>query len=223
MKPASVAKCVGSIIKLRPEYEERYIILHRHTFPGVLARIRKSNIRNYTIFLHDGILFSYYEYVGTDYNADMEAIADPVTRDWWKLTDPMQEPVIPRKKKEWWAGMDLLMRDDNEIKSSVKAIRLGQVGQVISGKERIVKNMFKKYPDAVKEATKKEKFQKHTVYYRGGKLYLYFEYVGGSFQKAREALMKNEAFNKFRNELNKCMVLQGNTHWQMMEEVFHTD
>jgi len=45
---------------------ERYIILHQHVFTGVLDRIRKSNIRNYSIYQRDEILFSYYEYVGSN-------------------------------------------------------------------------------------------------------------------------------------------------------------
>ena len=85
---------VGSLIKLKSEWEERYAILHKHTFPGVLDRIRKSNIRNYSIFLIDGMLFSYWEYVGDDYDGDMLEIGrNEVTQDWWKLTDPMQEPL----------------------------------------------------------------------------------------------------------------------------------
>ena len=80
----------GSIIGLKPEYEERYIILHKHTFPGVLNRIRKCNIQNYSIFLRDGLLFSHFEYVGSDFDADMANMADDTTKDWWKLTDPMQ-------------------------------------------------------------------------------------------------------------------------------------
>ena len=77
----------GSLIGLKPEFEERYIILHKHTFPEVLDRIYKSNIRNYTIFLKDGILFSFLEYIGNNYEADMEKIGqDKVTREWWKLT-----------------------------------------------------------------------------------------------------------------------------------------
>ena len=85
MTEEQLSERLGSLIRLKPEYEERYIILHRHTFPSVLERIRNSNIRNYSIFLHDGMLFSFYEYVGNDYADDMEKIgADPVTRDWWK-------------------------------------------------------------------------------------------------------------------------------------------
>ena len=84
----------GSLIKLKPEYEERYIILHKHTFSGVLDRIRKSNIRNYSIFLRAGMLFSFFEYIGNDYDGDIAEIGrDKVTKEWWKLTDPMQEPL----------------------------------------------------------------------------------------------------------------------------------
>jgi hypothetical protein len=59
----------GSLIKLKPEYEERYIILHRHTFPAVLKRIYDSHIRNFSIFLLESMLFSYFEYIGTNYFA----------------------------------------------------------------------------------------------------------------------------------------------------------
>ena len=96
----------GSMIGLKPEYEERYLILHKHAFPGVLDRIRKCNIRNYSIFLKDGILFAHFEYVGSDFEKDMADMADEITRDWWKLTDPMQEPLENRKPEEWWASMD---------------------------------------------------------------------------------------------------------------------
>ncbi len=54
MKLEKVNMRIGSFIKVRPEYEKRYIILHKHVFPGVLSRIRKSNIRNYSIFLSNG-------------------------------------------------------------------------------------------------------------------------------------------------------------------------
>ena len=96
----------GSIIGLRPEYTDRYIALHANTFPGVLRRISQSNIRNYSIYLLDGVLFSHLEYIGADHAADMAAIGtDETTRQWWSLTDPMQEPLPERKDGEWWADL----------------------------------------------------------------------------------------------------------------------
>ncbi|MBC8186425.1 L-rhamnose mutarotase [candidate division KSB1 bacterium] len=97
----------GSLIGVKKEFEERYIILHKHIFPGVLDRIHKCNISNYSIFLKDGILFSHFEYIGSDFAADMEAMADETTEEWWKLTDPMQEPPEDRKEGEWWASIVL--------------------------------------------------------------------------------------------------------------------
>ncbi len=99
----------ASIIGLRPEFDGRYRVLHRHVFPGVLDRIARSNIRNYTIYLHDGILFSHLEYVGEDYDADMAAIAaDETTREWWQLTDPMQIPLDERAPGDWWVRLEVL-------------------------------------------------------------------------------------------------------------------
>lgn len=102
-RPASL----GSIIGLKPEYREPYIVLHRNTFPRVLEQIHRSNICDYSIFLQDGLLFSHMLYNGSDYDQDMRAMgADPVTRDWWKLTDPMQEPFPDRKDGEWWLQLE---------------------------------------------------------------------------------------------------------------------
>ena len=85
---------VASVIRLRPEHEEAYRELHRAAWPEVLAALTRAHVRNYSIFLRDGLLFSYLEYVGDDYAADMDAIAaDEATRRWWELTDPCQQPL----------------------------------------------------------------------------------------------------------------------------------
>jgi len=115
---------IGSIIGLKKEFEERYIALHNHTFPEVLDRIHRSNISDYSIFLYDGILFSHMVYTGNDYDADMKAIGtDKTTREWWKLTDPMQEPLASGKKDEWWASLDLWYSIDYKQDDSKKIIR----------------------------------------------------------------------------------------------------
>jgi cytidyltransferase-like protein len=109
----------GSIVGLRPEWVDRYRVLHEHVFPGVLDRLARSNIRNYSIFLGlargdvdagpDGpalTLFSHLEYVGADHAADKAAIAaDETTKKWWTLTDPMQVPLPERAEGAWWAAL----------------------------------------------------------------------------------------------------------------------
>ena len=100
--PPSGTGC--STIRLRPEQAEEYRQLHTQVWPGVLATLRAAHIGNYSIFLRDGLLFSYLEYSGTDYAADTASIAaDPATRRWWALTDPCQQPLDPAAAGEWWA------------------------------------------------------------------------------------------------------------------------
>jgi L-rhamnose mutarotase len=38
--------------------------------------------------------------------------ADPVTQQWWKLTDPCQEPLESRAEGEWWAQMEEVFHAD---------------------------------------------------------------------------------------------------------------
>ncbi|MBN2775954.1 MAG: L-rhamnose mutarotase, partial [Prolixibacteraceae bacterium] len=73
-------KRYGQIIGLKPEAYEDYKKYHAAVWPGVLKTITECNIRNYSIFHKDGLLFAYFEYIGDDYKADMAKMAaDPET------------------------------------------------------------------------------------------------------------------------------------------------
>ena len=103
----------GMILKVKPEKLEEYKRLHADVWPEVLDMIRECNIRNYSIFHRDGYLFSYFEYVGEDFEADMEKMAaDPKTQEWWDVCMPCQEPVETAEEGEWWAPMEELFHCD---------------------------------------------------------------------------------------------------------------
>jgi L-rhamnose mutarotase len=100
---------MGLCNRLRPEKIDEYIALHAAAWPGVLATITACNIRNFSIFLRrpENLLFAYWEYHGDDFAADAARMAaDPVTRDWWAITEPCQQPFESRGDGEWWAGME---------------------------------------------------------------------------------------------------------------------
>lgn len=102
-------KRYGFVIGVDPDRIEEYKRVHAAVWPDVLNQIRRSNIRNYSIFLRqpENLLFGYYEYHGTDHAADMAAMAeDPKTREWWAVCSPMQAPLDTRAEGEWWAPME---------------------------------------------------------------------------------------------------------------------
>ena len=111
-------KRYAMVIGLRAEKLEEYQKLHDAVWPDVLKRIQECNIRNYSIFLRqldDGrhYLFSYFEYVGHDFAADMARMAaDPTTQQWWAVCKPCQQPLAHRAPDEWWTEMEEVFHHD---------------------------------------------------------------------------------------------------------------
>ena len=105
-QPGKVQR-IGWVIKVKPEKLEEYKKLHANPWPEVNAMIKECNIQNYSIYYRDGQLFSYLEYTGENFDADMKKMAaDSITNEWWKLTDPCQEPVDSAEEGVWWADLE---------------------------------------------------------------------------------------------------------------------
>ncbi|CAA9386203.1 MAG: L-rhamnose mutarotase [uncultured Propionibacteriaceae bacterium] len=97
---------MAQIVKIKPEHIQQYKDLHAAVWPEVLATIARCNIANYSIFLREpeNLLFAYFEYHGSDYAADQALMAaDPATQEWWRITDPQQQPFDSVAEGEWWA------------------------------------------------------------------------------------------------------------------------
>src|SRR6185503_10107803 len=63
---ALLAGDYGKVMResLRPEAEAEYRRVHAGVWPSVLAQIARSHICDYSIHLHDGLLFGRFTYVG---------------------------------------------------------------------------------------------------------------------------------------------------------------
>lgn len=108
----------GSVIELNVEKERLYRELHADVWPEVLTAIEKANIRNYNIFVADlggkRYLFSFFEYHGSNPEADFASIAaDPTTRDkWWPITDTCQHRLPGTPDGQQWRAIEMLMHID---------------------------------------------------------------------------------------------------------------
>ena len=66
-------------------------------------------------FDNDRTLFATFKYVGDDFEGDMEKMkANPKVREWWAMTDGMQESLVPgatgSKDGPWWADCEEVFR-----------------------------------------------------------------------------------------------------------------
>jgi len=106
-------KRYGSVIKIKTKKLEEYKKIHANIWPEVAKMITECNIINYSIFHKDGYLFSYFEYIGKNYESDMAKMAaDSTTQEWWDICMPMQEPLETRREGEWWADMEEVFHQD---------------------------------------------------------------------------------------------------------------
>jgi L-rhamnose mutarotase len=99
---------MGMVIGVRPEKLAEYRRLHAESWPEMDAALAAANIRNYSIFLREpeNLLFGYWEYTGSDFEADMKVLGElPVTKRWLVLTDACQAPLASAKPGEWWSFM----------------------------------------------------------------------------------------------------------------------
>ena len=103
---------LAHIVELKADSVETYKNLHVHPWPEVLEKIKECGIQNYSIHLRefpDGkyYLFSYFEYVGSDFEADMARMAaDPRTREWWDVCKPCLIPLPGITMEKCWAAAE---------------------------------------------------------------------------------------------------------------------
>jgi len=113
-QPTNQVQRFGSVTGLKPDKLEYYKELHANSWPSVLKTIWKCNIQNYSIYLQqigdDYYLFSYFEYTGDDFEADMERMAnDPDTLRWWEETDSCQ---LPLEEDGIWTTIEEVFQTD---------------------------------------------------------------------------------------------------------------
>lgn len=106
-KGESMKKRFGQMIKVKPEKLAEYKKWHANPMPGVNEMIKECGLKNYSIYSRGEYLFTYFEYEGEDFDADMAKMAaDPATQRWWDVVKPLMSPLPDRAEGEFWSDME---------------------------------------------------------------------------------------------------------------------
>ncbi|KAK1641426.1 hypothetical protein BDP81DRAFT_310793 [Colletotrichum phormii] len=106
---------IAQIVKLKPEFIDKYKEVHANVWPEVLKQIKECNIVDYSIWHEPDsrILFATMKYVGYDFAGDMEKMKEnPKVREWWAMTDGWQESLVPGAvsseagEPAWWKPVE---------------------------------------------------------------------------------------------------------------------
>jgi L-rhamnose mutarotase len=76
------------VMRLKPGNEAIYQEKHDNIWPEMLEVMKRTGIRNYSIYRHGLTLFAYLE---RDEPAAPDAAPDPVVLRWWKMMEPYME------------------------------------------------------------------------------------------------------------------------------------
>ena len=231
-------KRIGSVIGIKKENLPEYKRLHADAWPGVLKMIDKANIHNYSIYLGEVetdryFLFSYFEYTGKNYDADMAKIAkDETTKKWWTHTDPLQEPLPTRNKGEWWSQWEEVFHFAGPTMERQPTSRHG--GIIGIGKENLLvyNQLHAAAWPGVLTAIEKANIRNYSIYQ--GRitdneylLFSYFEYYGSDFDADMKTIADSEVTQKwwtYTDPLQKPLPTRKKDEWwASMEEIFHAD
>jgi L-rhamnose mutarotase len=228
----------GAVIAIPKESIAEYKQLHAATWPGVLKRIEKTNIHDYSIYLgavapDQYYLFAYYEYTGRDFDADMAKMKkDKTIQEWWKRTDPLQRPLPTRKEGEWWAQwQEVFHHDGPAYKPSQIKSRHGSIIGIPEKSILAYTQLHATVWPGVLAAIDKANIRNYSIYLGQIKpgeylLFSYFEYVGDDF-KGDMASMADEVTKLWWTYTDLLQIRLPGTpegqQWKTMEQVFHTN
>ena len=92
-------KRIATITKLKSGMKEEYKKIHDKIWDDMVEAGHKANMRNFTIFVHEDYLFSYFEYIGDNYEADMARKNSlEVTKKWREATGAMTDFLFDETK-----------------------------------------------------------------------------------------------------------------------------
>ena len=229
----------GWVTGLKPEQVARYKELHAAAWPGVLRMIRSCHLRNYSIYLKEiegrPYLFSYVEYTGADFTADMRRMAaDPETQRWWQQTDPCQQPLPDAAAQgKTWSDMEEVYHFDGAVDAlSGRAQRYGMLTGLKFEKEAWYRILHQTPWPGVNRQIKAANIRNYSIYLKkiGDQLFLfsYFEYAGKSFDTDMEQMKRDDVTQRWWQQTDPCQqplpaAAAQNKIWDGMDEVFHTD
>ncbi len=106
-------KRIGMAIRIKPEFLEEYVCLHKNPDTELLSALENSNIRNNTVFHTDGILFNYFEYHGTDFESDwIKYTESEIVKELFLKMKGFFLPAGENFPKTGWTVMNEVFRKD---------------------------------------------------------------------------------------------------------------
>ena len=98
-------KRYGMVLGVRPEKLEEYKRLHAAVWPEIIRLLEQANVRNYSIFQKDELLFSYFS-TGSDRRRLLQDERRADRQAMVRRLLALPGPACHAQARRWWAAMD---------------------------------------------------------------------------------------------------------------------
>ena len=210
---------VSTYMKIKPGYELKYRSEHRKIWPEVEEGISKYGIRNYSIFMKELMLYSYFEV--EDLDKTMTQLAQDSDNQRWQKHMGKYFDIssgINNGKTVYLKEILYMERENSELP-------INRVGSLVKFNKQIVEDYEKahhNFKNAMLQRIDKDKIKNSRIFVHGNNLFIYFEAGNindGMFMCSADKGQQKDnkiSLKEFISSIPECSNL-------FLDEVYHID
>ena len=210
---------VSTYMKIKSGYELKYRLEHRNIWPEVEEGISKYGIRNYSIFMKELMLYSYFEV--EDLDKTMSQLAQDYNNQRWQkhMTKYFDISSGINNGKTVYLKEILHMEGDNS------ELAINRIGSLVKINKQIVEDYEKvhhNFKTAMLQRIDKDKIKNSRIFVHGNNLFIYFEASNindGMFMCSADKEQQKDnkiSLNEFISSIPECSNI-------FLDEVYHID
>ena len=210
---------VSTYMKIKPGYELKYRSEHRKIWPEVEEGISKYGIRNYSIFMNELMLYSYFEV--EDLDKTMTQLAQDSDNQRWQKHMEKYFDISSGINN----GKTVYLKEILYMEVENSELPINRVGSLVKFNKQIVE-YYEKFHHNFKNATlqriDKDKIKNSRIFVHGNNLFIYFEAGNindGMFMCSADKGQQKDnkiSLKEFISSIPECSNL-------FLDEVYHID
>jgi L-rhamnose mutarotase len=218
----AIMQRVGMYFSVKPGMEGVYREKHQKVWPAVLEGIQEAGIRNYSIYMKDNELYSYFEVGNLD--KTMTALAQDIENQKWQQFMAPYMSVSSGVSDGSTIYLDEVFYAPGFMKELAKFQRVGMYMRVRRGMETAYRDAHRNVWPVIYKQIEQVKMRNYSIFMRGCELFSYFEVE--DLEEAMQTLVLDPENQRWQAAMAPMMDVSsgiGDGSTIFLEEVFHLD
>ena len=163
---------VSTYMKIKSGYELKYRLEHQNIWPEVEEGISKYGIRNYSIFMKELMLYSYFE--AEDLDKTMSQLAQDYDNQRWQKHMTKYFDISSGINN----GKTVYLKEILHMEGDKSELPINRIGSLVKINKQIVEDYEKvhhNFKTAMLQRIDKVKIKNSRIFVHGNNLFIYFE------------------------------------------------